>query len=92
MNVALWLVGGTALTVGVVWIGSRLIASIARSTPDPAWRATGVRHTTARTYDYGKAKAGYLKAQGRTETGRAYKKPQKPHTATVTPIAARRKA
>ena len=79
MNVALWLVGGTALTVGVVWIGSRLIASIARSTPDPAWRATGVRHTTARTYDYGKAKAGYLKAQ-------------KPHTATVTPIAARRKA
>jgi hypothetical protein len=56
----------------------RLLAVYRALFPKPVeWKPTGIRYTTERHYDYEKARAGYLKAQKQTESGRPIRAPRK---------------
>jgi hypothetical protein len=52
---------------------------------DPAWSSTGVKPSNG-PYDYQKARAGWLKAQQHTASGRPLVQPGARQAATVTPI------
>ena len=54
----------------------RLLSRFDRDRPDTAWRATGYTLRTEAHYDYGKARAGFLRARGQSETGRKLAKPR----------------
>jgi hypothetical protein len=57
---------------------------------DEAWKPTGLRFLTARTYDYELAKAGALRAKRRSSTGKSLPRPKPLPRATVSDFRARR--
>ena len=54
---------------------------------DPAWRPTGLKFTTARDYDQGRAEKGYQRSQQTSATGRRLYVPKKP---SARPVASER--
>lgn len=69
----------------------RLVLHVFGDAPDPAWRASGLKFTTARGYDEAKAIAASRRARRRSATGRPFsrRKDQKPNKVTPFPLPER---
>ncbi|MDH5244834.1 MAG: hypothetical protein OEW98_00170 [Betaproteobacteria bacterium] len=68
----------------IVWLGGHL-----PNTPDPAWKATGIRPMTVWSYDEALAVRAARAARHRTPRGRRYRRPAvpvAPRPATVVPM------
>jgi hypothetical protein len=75
------LAGG--LAIGLAGIGFRMASRWAARQPDPAWRPTGVRFTTGRTYLQAQGIANALEARRHSASGRRYRRYEAPVTGAV---------
>lgn len=69
----------------MTWL-RRLVYRLFGDAPDPKWKATGLKFTTAREYLQDKAVAGARRAKRRSDTGKLLHRPKPTPTARVTPF------